>query len=112
MLALAADLGMASLVETHAERDLDRALATGAALIGVNARDLETLEIDRDSALGMLRRIPADRVRVMESGVSARADVEAAAAAGASAILVGEVLMRAADPTEKLRELRGEESKG
>jgi indole-3-glycerol phosphate synthase len=112
MLALAADLGMASLVETHAERDLDRALATGAGVIGVNARDLETLEVSREGAFEMLGRIPADRVGVMESGISSRADVEAATAAGASAILVGEALMRAADPAAKLRELRGEESGG
>ena len=112
MLALAADLGMASLVETHAERDLDRALATGAELIGVNARDLETLDVDTEGALEMLRRIPADRIGVMESGISTRGDVEAAAAAGASAILVGEALMRAADPAARLRELRGEESGG
>jgi indole-3-glycerol phosphate synthase len=110
MLAAAADLGMASIVEAHADGDLDRALATDAAVIGVNARDLETLEIDVGRALALLRRIPAGRVRVMESGISRRADVEEAAAAGASAILVGEALMRAGDPVEKLRELRGEET--
>ena len=110
MLAAAADLGMASIVEAHADGDLDRALATDAAVIGVNARDLETLEIDVGRALALLLRIPAGRVRVMESGISRRADVEEAAAAGASAILVGEALMRAGDPVEKLRELRGEET--
>ncbi|MDP9298340.1 MAG: indole-3-glycerol phosphate synthase TrpC, partial [Actinomycetota bacterium] len=110
MLSAAADLGMASIVEAHADGDLERALATDAAVIGVNARDLETLEIDVGRALGLLRRIPAGRVRVLESGISRRADVEEAAAAGASAILVGEALMRAGDPVEKLRELRGEET--
>jgi len=110
MLAVARDLGMGSIVEAHADEDLDRALATDAAVIGVNARDLETLEVDVERALGLLRRIPHGRLRVMESGISGRADVERAAAAGASAILVGEALMRAGDPVEKLRELRGEET--
>jgi indole-3-glycerol phosphate synthase len=110
MLAAAGDLGMASIVEAHADGDLDRALATDAAVIRVNAPDLDTLEIDVGRALALLRRIPRGRVRVMESGISRRADVEEAAAAGASAILVGEALMRAGDPVEKLRELRGEET--
>jgi indole-3-glycerol phosphate synthase len=109
MLAVAGDLGMGSIVEAHADEDLDRALATGAAVIGVNARDLETLEVDVERALELLRRIPHGRLCVMESGISERSDVERAAAAGASAILVGEALMRARDPIEKLRELRGEE---
>jgi indole-3-glycerol phosphate synthase len=109
MLATAADLGMAALVEAHDDEDLDRVLATEAPLVGVNARDLETLEVDAAAALRRLRRIPPDRVAVMESGVATRADVLAAAAAGASAILVGETLMRAADPAARIRELRGED---
>lgn len=110
MLATAGDLGMASLVEAHTDEDLDRALASGAEVVGVNARDLETLDVDVDAALARLRRIPGDRVAVMESGVSTRAQVEVAVAAGASAILVGEALMRADDPVAALRALRGEES--
>src|SRR5437879_4226453 len=64
MLAAATDLGMASIVEAHADGDLDRALATDAAVIGVNARDLETFEIDVGRALALLRRIPEGRVRL------------------------------------------------
>jgi indole-3-glycerol phosphate synthase len=107
LLALSSDLGMSALVETHADDELDRALASGAEVIGVNARDLETLEVDSASALDRLARIPPDRVAVMESGIRDRADVEAAVDAGASAILVGEALMRASDPRAAVRELIG-----
>jgi indole-3-glycerol phosphate synthase len=105
MLAVAHDLGMGALVETHADDELDRALTSGAEVIGVNARDLESLEVDVTRARERLRRIPADRVAVFESGVRTRDDVVAAVAAGASAILVGEALMRAADPRAAAREL-------
>jgi indole-3-glycerol phosphate synthase len=107
LLASAADLGMAALVEAYGEEDVDRALATDAELIGINARDLETLEVDLDRALSLLARVPADRLAVAESGISTREQVERATAAGARAVLVGEALMRAADPEAKLRELRG-----
>jgi indole-3-glycerol phosphate synthase len=107
MLAAARDLGMTALVETHDERDLEVALATQARVIGVNARDLESLEVDADRALARLSMIPDDRVAVMESGIGSREQVLAAVEAGASAILVGEALMRAADPAAKVRELLG-----
>ena len=107
MIAAATDLGLASIVEAHSDDDLDRALEAGARIVGVNARDLETLEVDATGALRRLGRVPDDRIAVLESGVGRRADVLAAAEAGAGAVLVGEALMRAADPIEKLRELRG-----
>ncbi len=107
MLAAAGDLDLGALVEAHSEEDLERALGTGAKVIGVNARDLETLEVDRDRALGLLSRIPRDRIAILESGVATRMHVEEAVAAGARGILVGEALMRAADPASLLRELRG-----
>lgn len=110
MLAIARDLGLDALVETHADQDLQKALDAGAEIIGVNARDLETLEVDVERALEHLGRVPADRIAVMESGIASRAQVETAFAAGASAVLVGEALMRADDPGAKLRELLGEES--
>jgi indole-3-glycerol phosphate synthase len=110
MLAATHDLGMAALVETHGERDLEIALATDARLIGVNARDLETLEVDPERAVTQLRAIPEDRVAVMESGVGTRAQVLRAVESGASAILVGEALMRADDPAAKVRELLGKET--
>jgi indole-3-glycerol phosphate synthase len=107
MLAEAAALGLGVLLETHSPADLDMALATEAAVIGVNARDLETLEVDVDRALAMLRGIPTGRLGVLESGISTRGQVEAAEDAGAAAVLVGESLMRAEDPAAKIRELRG-----
>ncbi|MBI3647840.1 MAG: indole-3-glycerol-phosphate synthase [Actinobacteria bacterium] len=110
LLAASSDLGLGALVETHSDADLEKALAAGADVIGVNARDLESLDVDVDGALRGLGRIPPDRVAVMESGISTRAHVVAAVAAGASAILVGEALMRAPDPRAKLRELMGEGS--
>jgi indole-3-glycerol phosphate synthase len=110
LLATARDLGLGALVETHSDEDLDKVLATDAAVVGVNARDLETLDVDVDRALKHLARIPDGRLSVMESGIATRAHVRAAVDAGASAILVGEALMRADDPGAKLRELLGEES--
>jgi indole-3-glycerol phosphate synthase len=109
LLDAAADLRMGVLLETHSDEDLTRALATDAPVVGVNARDLEILAVDVEAARRRLRAIPPDRIAVLESGVRTRADVEAAEAAGASAILVGEALMRADDPAAKVRELRGEE---
>jgi indole-3-glycerol phosphate synthase len=110
MLAAARELGMEPLVETHSDEDLERAVATDAAVIGVNARDLESLAVDPGSARRRLTRIPDDRVAVLESGIATRRDVETAVAAGASAILVGEALMRAPDPGRTIRALIGEET--
>ena len=107
MVAAADDLGLGALVETHSEPDLEKALATGAKVVGVNARDLETLDVDQERALLLLGRVPEDRIAVFESGVSTREDVERALAAGARAVLIGEALMRAADAGAKLAELRG-----
>lgn len=105
LLEAAGDLGLGALVETHSDDDLRRALETDAPLIGVNARDLESLEVDVEGALGRVGRVSDDRIAVLESGVSTRADVDAALEAGASAILVGEALMRADDPARAVRKL-------
>jgi indole-3-glycerol phosphate synthase len=109
MLSASWELGMEPIVETHGDEDLERALATDAVVIGVNARDLESLEVDVPRALGQLGRIPADRVALLESGITDRGDVLAAVEAGASAILVGESLMRATDPARAVRALIGKE---
>jgi len=108
MVAAADDLGLGVLVETHSERDLDAALSTDAKVIGVNARDLETLQVDLGRAISLAAQVPADRVAVVESGIGTCEDVDRAVSVGARAVLVGEALMRAADPRAKLRELRGE----
>ena len=105
LLATARDLGLGTLLEAHTDQDLDRALATDAEVIGINARDLETLEVDVEAALVRIGRVPDDRVAVLESGVSGRPDVDAAVRAGASAILVGETLMRAEDTARAVRKL-------
>jgi indole-3-glycerol phosphate synthase len=107
MLAVVDDLGLDALVETHSVDDLAKALATDAPVVGVNARDLETLEVDVERALAMLQDVPSDRVAVFESGVSTREDVERAIDAGARGVLVGEALMRSADPGATIRSLRG-----
>jgi indole-3-glycerol phosphate synthase len=108
MIATADDLGLGALVEAHTGEDLDRVLATDAKVVGVNARDLETLEVDLDGALALMRGVPAERIVVAESGISTRGQVEQAMEAGARAVLVGEALMRAEDGSAKVRELRGE----
>lgn len=94
LLDTAALLGMDALVEVHSAAEAERAAALGAALVGVNARNLETLDVDRDAQLGILAGLPEGVVRVAESGIGARADVEAARDAGADAVLVGTALMR------------------
>jgi indole-3-glycerol phosphate synthase len=91
--ALCVDLGLDPLIEVHEARELDTALALPGA-IGVNNRDLRTLEIRRGHAETLLPRIPADRVRVVESGYRSREDVARAAERGADAVLVGEALLR------------------
>ena len=105
LLSTARDLGLGTLVETHSEEDLRRAIDAGAPVIGVNARDLETLEVNVEGALGRIASLPDDRFGVLESGIASRGDVDAALAAGASAILVGEALMRADDPARAVRKL-------
>ncbi|MBA3362928.1 MAG: indole-3-glycerol phosphate synthase TrpC [Actinobacteria bacterium] len=105
LMEAARDLGLAALVETHSEEDLRRALDTDATIVGVNARDLESLDVDVAGALARVGRVPEDRIAVLESGITTRADVDAAMEAGASAILVGEALMRADDPARAVRKL-------
>jgi indole-3-glycerol phosphate synthase len=107
LLAAARSEGLAALVETHSVQGLDRALAAGADIVGVNARNLETLGVDLDRALEIVARVPAGPIRVLESGIRTRDDVRRAEDAGADAVLVGETLMRSPDPAETVRELLG-----
>ncbi len=101
----AATLGLETLVEAHDAEELDRAIALGAPVIGINARDLSTYEIDRVEQLRLVAGAPRDRVVIAESGIESRAQGAGAELAGADAILVGSALMRAADPGAKLAEL-------
>ncbi len=105
--ALAADLGMAALVEVHTEEELDRALNAGADLIGVNRRNLRTFEVDSGLAERLAVRIPPGVVTVAESGVRDADDAADLAACGYNAVLVGETLVRSADPATMIRSLRG-----
>lgn len=91
-------LGMAALVEVHDEAELGRALAAGARLVGVNARDLRTLAVDREVVPRLLRLVPPAVVTVAESGVRGPADLLGYAAAGADAVLVGEGVVAGSDP--------------
>jgi indole-3-glycerol phosphate synthase / phosphoribosylanthranilate isomerase len=105
LLAAAAALGLDLLVEAHDADELERAARLDAPVIGINARDLTTFEIDRRSQLALVASAPRDRIVVAESGIESRAQGAAAELAGADAILVGSALMRAADPATKLAEL-------
>jgi len=96
--SLAIDSGLSVLVEVHNEPELDRALAIGAKLIGVNNRDLDTFKVDLATTERLAARIPVEALLVAESGIHTRADVERVQRAGARAILVGESLMR--NPSE------------
>ncbi|HWT34483.1 MAG TPA: indole-3-glycerol phosphate synthase TrpC [Microbacterium sp.] len=102
LYGLIGDLGMTALVEAHSADEVDRAADLGARLIGVNARDLTTFEMDRDLFGRLVERIPADAVKVAESAVLAPADVAHYRAAGADAVLVGEALVTG-DPVATLR---------
>jgi indole-3-glycerol phosphate synthase len=105
LIAAADRLGLDTLVEAHDEEELERATRLGAAVIGVNARDLGTFDIDRAAQLELVAKAPRDRVVVAESAIHTRAQAAAAELAGADAFLVGTSLMRAPDPGAKLREL-------
>ncbi|MFS8638111.1 MAG: indole-3-glycerol phosphate synthase TrpC [Gemmatimonadota bacterium] len=94
---LAVELGLAVLVEAHTAEEVERALAAGAEIIGVNNRDLATFRTDLSVVLGLADRVPADRTLVAESGIRTPSDVDRLGAAGVHAILVGESLMRAPD---------------
>lgn len=105
LLQLAAHLGMDALVEVHDEAELARALQTPAPLIGINNRNLRSFETSLDVTLGLLDRIPVDRLVVTESGIHTVEDVALLRSRGVHAFLVGEAFMTAAEPGERLREL-------
>ena len=107
MMAAGIDAGLELLVEVRDEGELERALAAGARIIGVNTRNLETLEIDPAVGERLVRQVPEGRVAVYESGVRDRSDVERAARSGADAVLVGSVLSAAEDPAALLGSLTG-----
>jgi len=101
----AAGFQMGALVEVHDGRELELALASGAEMVGVNNRDLHTFEVSLDTSLRLAGRIPADVMKVSESGIASSEDIRRLRAAGFDAFLVGEHLVRAADRAEALRAL-------
>jgi indole-3-glycerol phosphate synthase len=100
-------LGMPALVECHSVDDVAKALGAGATLVGVNSRDLASLDVSLSSARALFARIPVGVKGVAESGIRSRADIESLLAAGAEAFLVGGALLQSADPGATLRELTG-----
>ena len=103
----ARELGMAVLVEVHDEPETERAVALGAELVGVNARNLKTLEIHDDTFGRLAPLVPDDRVKVAESGIFSPADVERFVGQGARAVLVGEALVKDGDPQQAVRRMTG-----
>jgi indole-3-glycerol phosphate synthase len=105
MLDRTESLGMTALVEVHTEKEADRALQAGAKVIGVNARDLKTLDVDRDCFARIAPGLPSNVIRVAESGIRGTADLLAYAGAGADAVLVGEGLVTSGDPRGAVADL-------
>ena len=103
--AQALGLGLAVLVEVHDGAELERALRLKTPLIGINNRNLKTFEVTLDTTLGLLPRVPAERLLVTESGILGRADVQRMRDAGVHSFLVGEAFMRADDPGAALADL-------
>ena len=112
MVRSAGGLQLEAVVEVRDETELQRAIDAGARIIGVNSRNLETLEVDPRVPERLVPMIPPDVVAVWESGVSSRSDVERAASHGADAVLVGSALSKSADPAALVRELAGVERIG
>ena len=112
LYAVAAELGLDALVEVHDESELERALAAGAALIGVNQRDLVTFEVDPARARRVAAAMPEGVIRVAESGIQGPDDAAALAAVGYHAVLVGESLVTSGDPVAAVRALRAAASAG
>jgi indole-3-glycerol phosphate synthase len=104
---LADELGLAALVEVHDEQELERALAAGSRIVGVNQRDLRTFQVDHERACALASQIPAGVLAVAESGIRDGDDARRLAASGYDAILVGETLVRAGDRVGQLRDLVG-----
>ncbi len=105
LVALGRELGLTALVEVHTAEQLERALAADAAVLGINNRDLDTFVTRLETGLELLGQVPPGRTVVIESGLKTDADLARYEQAGVHAFLIGETLMRAADPGAALREL-------
>ena len=107
LIALGREIGMEPLVEVHTAAELDRALAAGARILGVNNRDLKTLTVRVETSFELIDRIPEDCMAVSESGLRTRDDLLRLRNAGFDAFLIGEHLMLAPDPAAALADLLG-----
>jgi indole-3-glycerol phosphate synthase len=105
LLMVTRELEMEALVETHDEAAIEKALYAGAQVVGINNRDLGTMQVTLTTTERLARRVPLEKVLVSESGVKTVEDVERLAAAGVDGVLVGTSLMRAEDPGRALRGL-------
>lgn len=106
LLDVTHELGMNALVETHTEDEIDRAAAVGARIVGVNVRNLKTLDVDRTVFGRLADRLPADAVAVAESGVRGPEDIAYYAGLGAGAVLVGEALVTHGDPLTRIQDFK------
>jgi indole-3-glycerol phosphate synthase len=106
-IGIAAQIGLDALVESHTHKELDRSLLAGAAMVGINNRNLATFTVSLRTTLDLLKDIPDDRIVVSESGIKTRDDVIMLEKVGLDAILVGESLMREKDIRKKVKELLG-----
>ena len=107
LLALGRELGMEPVVEVHTREELDRALAAEARIIGVNNRDLKTLEVRAETSFELIEHIPQDCIAISESGIATNGELARLRAAGFDAFLLGTRLMLSSDPATVLRELLG-----
>ena len=105
LLRRAAELGLDCLVETHSAGEMKRAIALGAGIVGVNARDLDPLQVDLPKALDLLAEAPPSVARVIEDGLQTAEDLRRARQAGADAALIGTALMKSPEPGRALRDM-------
>jgi indole-3-glycerol phosphate synthase len=105
--AIAKGLGMIGLVEVHDEAEVEKGLATGSKLIGINNRDLKTFMTDLETTFRLVKRIPDDRIVISESGIGSAQDITRLEEAGLDAVLIGETFMKSPDIRAKMRELFG-----
>jgi indole-3-glycerol phosphate synthase len=105
LMDVARETRLAALVEVHTREELDRAIAAGATIVGVNNRDLRTMRVSIETSLNMARHIPAGVVKVSESGLRTAQDLVLLRQAGYDAFLIGEAFMTSPDPGAELRGL-------
>jgi indole-3-glycerol phosphate synthase len=108
LVEICLDVGLDPLVEVHSQQDLDKALATATTLIGINNRDLATMNTDLHTTQNLLKAVPATKIIISESGIRTRQDILKLVSWGVKTFLIGEILMQAGDIKNKLQELLGQ----